>query len=99
MRLKIFKDKFPLLSKQDNKKNENNVKESSLDLENNATQFMTLSKLEFDGAEIHAGITKDPTAKGGLRYQVIEPSLSERDKKAFSIIKKLLMTELSVSLT
>ncbi len=37
--------------------------------------------------------------KGGLRYQVIEPVLSERDKKAFEIIKKLLITELSVSLT
>ena len=46
-------------------------------------QFMTLSKLDWDNNEIHAGIIKDPTAKGGLRYQVIEPVLSERDKKAF----------------
>jgi len=61
-------------------------------------QFMTLSKLEWDNNEIHAGVIKDPTAKGGLRYQVIEPVLSERDQKAFEIIKKLLITELSVSL-
>ncbi len=61
-------------------------------------QFMTLSKLEWDSNEIHAGVIKDPTAKGGLRYQVIEPVLSEREEKAFEIIKKLLMTELSVSL-
>lgn len=65
---------------------------------NNIPQFMTLSKLEYEENEIHAGITKDPTAKGGLRYKVIEPTLSEMDKKAYEIIKKLLMTELSVSL-
>ena len=59
---------------------------------------MTLSKLEWDNNEIHAGVIKDPTAKGGLRYQVIEPVLSEKDQKAFEIIKKLLMTELTVSL-
>ena len=61
-------------------------------------QFMTLSKLDWDNNEIHAGVIKDPTAKGGLRYQVIAPVLSERDQKAFEIIKKLLVTELSVSL-
>ena len=61
-------------------------------------QFMTLSKLDWDNNEIHAGVIKDPTAKGGLRYQVIEPILSDRDQKAFEIIKKLLVTELSVSL-
>jgi len=61
-------------------------------------QFMTLSKLDWDNNEIHAGVIKDPTAKGGLRYQVIEPVLSERDQKAFEIIKKLLITELSISL-
>src|SRR3989338_5055181 len=66
--------------------------------ENRIPQFMTLSKLDWDNNEIHAGIIKDPTAKGGLRYQVIEPELSERDQNAFEIIKKLLITELSVSL-
>ena len=28
-------------------------------------QYMTLSKLDWDNNEIHAGIIKDPTAKGG----------------------------------
>ena len=69
------------------------------EIETEIPVFMTLSKLDWDNNEIHAGIIKDPTAKGGLRYQVIEPVLSERDKKAFEIIKKLLITELSVSLT
>jgi archaeal flagellar protein FlaI len=62
-------------------------------------KFISVSKLNFDNAEIHGGVTKDPNAKGGLQYTVIEPTLSERDKKNFEIIKKLLMTELSVSLT
>jgi len=69
------------------------------EIETEIPVFMTLSKLDWDNNEIHAGVIKDPTAKGGLRYQVIEPVLSERDKKAFEIIKKLLITELSVSLT
>ena len=63
-----------------------------------APQFMTLSKIEFDKYDVRAGLIKDPTAPGGIRYQIIEPTLSERDKKALEIIKKLLMTELSVSL-
>jgi len=66
--------------------------------EEKVPQFMTLSKLEWDENEIHAGVIKDPTAKGGLRYQVIEPKLTERDQKAFEIIKKLLITELTVSM-
>ena len=59
---------------------------------------MSLSKLEFDKFDVRAGLIKDPTAKGGIRYQIIEPALSERDAKALEIIKKLLMTELSVSM-
>ena len=61
-------------------------------------QFMTLSKIDFDMHDVRAGLIKDPTARGGIRYQVIEPILSERDAKALDIIKKLLMTELSVSM-
>ena len=107
MMIKIFKDKISALQKiqQDNKSilklNKNppdNISKLNEENENKIPQFMTLSKLDWDNNEIHAGIIKDPTAKGGLRYQVIEPELSERDQKAFEIIKKLLMTELSVSL-
>ena len=107
MRRKIFKDKISALQKiqYDNKsilKLNKNLPDSIPKLneenENKIPQFMTLSKLDWDNNEIHAGIIKDPTAKGGLRYQVIEPELSERDQNAFEIIKKLLITELSVSL-
>ncbi len=106
MRLNILKDKLSVFQKlQTQTKNIVKSKRitrktiSKVEEETNIPQFMTLSKLDWDNNEIHAGIIKDPTAKGGLRYQVIEPVLSERDKKAFEIIKKLLITELSVSLT
>ena len=61
-------------------------------------RFISVTKLNFENAEIHGGVTKDQNAKGGLQYTVIEPTLSERDQQNFEIIKKLLMTELSVSL-
>ncbi len=104
--IKIFKDKLSILQKlQVNNKinlkakiiSEKTISEN-VENEIKIPQYMTLSKLDWDNNEIHAGIIKDPTAKGGLRYQVIEPVLSERDQKAFEIIKKLLMTELTVSL-
>jgi flagellar protein FlaI len=106
LRLNIFKDKLGILQKmQIQKKNivkpiKETIQGNSINVEpeRKIPQFMTLSKLEWDTNEIHAGIIKDPTAKGGLRYQVIEPVLSERDQKAFEIIKKLLITELTVSL-
>ena len=72
--------------------------QSSASTEKIIPQFMTLSKLDFDKYDVRSGLIKDPTAKGGLRYQIMEPALSERDEKALEIIKKLLMTELSVSM-
>jgi len=60
--------------------------------------FISVNRLDFEGVEIHGGIIKDPTAKGGLKYSIIQPRLSVKDKKNFDIITKLLMTELSVSL-
>ncbi len=68
------------------KKNTKTVSKKVGKPETKIPQFMTLSKLDWDNNEIHAGIIKDPTAKGGLRYQVIEPVLSARDHKAFEII-------------
>ena len=107
MRLKILKEKLSILQKLQkqnknivkSKKNTTEIISEKKKIETKIPQFMTLSKLDWDNNEIHAGIIKDPTAKGGLRYQVIEPVLSDRDQKAFEIIKKLLITELSVSLT
>ncbi|WP_255464298.1 type II/IV secretion system ATPase subunit [Nitrosopumilus sp. b1] len=64
----------------------------------NIPKFFSVSKLDFEGVEIHGGVVKDPTSKSGVRYMVIQPRLSVRDKKNFDIIRKLLMSELTVSL-
>lgn len=96
MRLKISKPSFGVFNKKPVSEKENNI--ATQTEEKPIPQFMTVSKIEFNNNEIHAGIIKDSTAKGGLRYQIIEPSLTEKDQNALEIIKKLLMTELSVSL-
>ena len=70
-----------------------------LEFDELAPKFITVNKLDFNGTEIHSGIIKDPTSIGGLRYLVIQPRLSVRDKKNFDIIKRLLMIELSVALS
>ncbi|MCH6586314.1 MAG: type IV secretory pathway protein, partial [Thaumarchaeota archaeon] len=62
-------------------------------------KFISVNKLEFVGTEIHGGVIRDPTSIGGLRYLIIQPRLSINDKKNFDLIKKLLITELSISLT
>ncbi len=62
-------------------------------------KFISVNKLDFVGNEIHGGVIRDPTSIGGLRYLVIQPRLSINDKKNFDLIKKLLITELSISLT
>jgi len=77
----------------------NNLPENNLEeIEKPIPKFISVSKLEFDNADVHGGVTKDTSAKGGYRYTIIEPTLSKKDKANFEIIKKLLMTELTVSL-
>jgi len=97
-----IKPDFHKISKQETKKLsiDNLPEHNKLEkIQKPIPKFLSVSKLNFENAEIHGGVTKDPNAKGGLQYTIIEPTLSERDKKNFEIIKKLLMTELSVSLT
>ena len=42
-------------------------------------QFMTMSNIDFLGRQIHAGITRDKTADGGMKFIVIEPALNKRE--------------------
>lgn len=68
------------------------------DIENLVPKFKTLNRIEFDDAEIYAGLIKDPTSKNGLRYIIIEPQMSKSDDVNFKVIKKLLISELDISL-
>jgi len=105
LKLNIFKDKLaiPKINKK-SEKNKDKSDKSDLKIDPSPTpekkipQFMSLAKLDFNKYDIRAGLIKDPTAKGGIRYQIIEPSLTERDVQALELIKKLLMTELSVAM-
>ncbi len=69
-----------------------------IDIDENTPKFISVNKLDFSGTEIHGGVIKDPTSIGGLRYLVIQPRLTIKDKRNFELIRKLLMTELSTSL-
>lgn len=61
-------------------------------------KFKTLNKIEFEDAEIYAGLIRDPTSKNGLRYIIIEPQMSKHDEINFRVIKKLLISEMDISL-
>ena len=68
--------------------------QSSDDMKN----FITVSKTGYEDYGVYAAIMRDPTAKGGKRYMIIEPSLSEKDRENFEKLRKMLMVELSVDL-
>ncbi len=66
-------------------------------IKTNKIDFITKEKLNFN-TEIYAGVARDPTAKGGLRYIIEQPRITKREASWYQMIKKLLMTELSISL-
>lgn len=61
-------------------------------------KFKTLNKIDFEDVEIYTGLIADPTSKNGLRYMIIEPQMNKSDVANFRVIKKLLITELDISL-
>ena len=74
--------------------NEEQFKHGSDDMKN----FMTVSKTGYEDYGVYAAIMRDVTAKGGRRYMIIEPTLTEKDKENFEKIRKMLMVELSIDL-
>jgi len=61
-----------------------------LEFDELSPKFITVNKLDFNGTEIHCGITNDPRSVGGIRYLVTQPRLSIQDKKnfdSFSVIE------------
>jgi flagellar protein FlaI len=61
-------------------------------------KFKTLTKVDFDDAEVYTGLIGDPTSRNGLRYVIIEPQMNKHDQNNFKVIKKLLISELDISL-
>lgn len=76
----------------------NNVALDSDEMEDLVPKFRTLNKIEFEDAEIYAGLIKDLTSKNGMRYVIIEPQMSKNDQTNFKVIKKLLISELDITL-
>jgi len=70
----------------------------TVDVKDLVPKFKTLNKIEFEDAEIYAGLIRDQTSKNGLRYVIIEPQLSKNDENNFKVIKKLLISELDITL-
>lgn len=76
----------------------NSVALDSDEMEDLVPKFRTLNKIEFEDAEIYAGLIKDLTSKNGMRYVIIEPQMSKNDHTNFKVIKKLLISELDITL-
>jgi len=74
------------LAKKDQKPTESrtqinpNITLGTADAKDLVPKFKTLNKIEFEDAEIYAGLIRDPTSKNGLRYVIIEPQLSRNDE-------------------
>lgn len=85
-------------NKTQNQTTPNNATFGTADVKDLVPKFKTLNKIEFDDAEIYAGLIRDSTSKNGLRYVIIEPQLSRNDETNFKVIKKLLISELSITL-
>ena len=62
------------------------------------TRFLDITELEYQDYGVYTGIVNDPTAKGGRRYVIIEPTVTAKDKEIFETIRKILMVELKVDL-
>ncbi|MCZ6582086.1 MAG: type II/IV secretion system ATPase subunit [Thaumarchaeota archaeon] len=68
--------------------------DTSVDFED----FIDITKTGLEDYGIYTGIKRDPTAKGGKRYMVIEPTLTKKDKENFEKLRQMLMVELTVNL-
>ena len=63
------------------------------------SSFITISHLDYqDAYPVYTGIITDPTAHGGKRFMVIEPTFTAKDRKSFETIRQILMVELTVDL-
>jgi len=68
------------------------------DIQATLDSFATITKLDYQSYPVYTGIVKDPTAPGGQKYVIIEPTFTAQDRKNFETIRRILMVELSVDL-
>ena len=90
--------KIPLFSK----KQEVGVLKQEKSIHEKKTEhndFVTHNNFELLGAHIKTGVAKSNDSSVGMKFLVIEPALNSKEKVAFDIIKKLLMTEMTVSIS
>src|SRR5574338_1706895 len=94
----VKKDESKITQGQKTTISNTNISLGTGDIKDLVPKFKTLNKIEFDDAEIYAGLIRDPTSKNGLRYVIIEPQMSKNDDTNFRVIKKLLISELDITL-
>src|SRR5574338_512610 len=94
----VKKDESKITQNQKTTISNTNITLGTGDIKDLVPKFKTLNKIEFDDAEIYAGLIRDPTSKNGLRYVIIEPQMSRNDDINFKVIKKLLISELDITL-
>ncbi|MGQ0376244.1 MAG: type II/IV secretion system ATPase subunit [Nitrososphaerota archaeon] len=69
------------------------------ELEKSLSSFITITHLDYqDDYPVYAGVIADPTARGGKRFMIIEPTFTTLDKKNFETIRQILMMELTIDL-
>jgi flagellar protein FlaI len=65
----------------------------------NSHDFLSMTAIDILGCQIETGVAKSQESSVGMKFLVIEPPLNNKEKVAFEIIKKLLMTEMTVSIS
>ncbi|AJM93201.1 type II/IV secretion system ATPase subunit [Nitrosopumilus piranensis] len=60
--------------------------------------YLDLSKLDYSDFDIYSGILKDASSESGIKYEVIEPTMSKKNIASYNELKKILMAELVIDL-
>jgi len=85
-----------LPSHRTNRVNTNN---KNLSFTNPLYDIIYIEKLNFNDWAIYSAIVRDEKVKTGLRYIIIEPTLTDRDIRYINIIKNILIKELLIEPT
>ncbi len=75
-----------------------NLEPEYIDSSSEVPSFIAMSETSPSNSQYYTVVAKDPTSEAGLRYTVVEPSLSKEDKANFEHIKSILINELTVDI-